>query len=344
MGHSARAIIFSAPNVVDFLDLELPDIADDEIIVKTLYSMVSSGTELRCFSGKGEAEGRFPLIPGYSVVGEVVEVGANVRGFKLGDLVSGRNPDKSAPGVNLVYGGQCSKNIYATSGYCTPILLPSGANPLDYVVAEVSAISWRGANSADPQPGENVLVIGQGLVGALSSAHFVNAGCRVVTADVEPRRLARGGKWGVAATVNVADGNAKERIAALIPEGPDIVVEASATEAGLKLAYACSRGQNPSAGKRVKWPRVLLQASYVAPIPMHPTNFFPGEGVVLLSPGDRRPEDRLHAVEQLRTGRMRAADFVDRVAPYTDAPAVYAQLRDFKNDIFSAVFDWSSAA
>ena len=53
------------------------------------------------FSGRGEAVGKFPLIPGYSVVGEVVDVGFAVKGRQVGDLVSGRNPDKPAPGLEL---------------------------------------------------------------------------------------------------------------------------------------------------------------------------------------------------------------------------------------------------
>jgi len=79
-------------------------------------------------------------------------------------------------------------------------------------------------------------------------------------------------------------------------------------------------------------------------IPTNPGDFFPGEGALVLTPGDRRPPDRAKAVEGLRTGRIRGKDFLDRVVPYAEAPAAYALLRDDPNACFSLVFDWSKAA
>jgi len=73
---------------------------------------------------------------------------------------------------------------------------------------------------------------------------------------------------------------------------------------------------------------------------MHPNGFFPGEGAIVLTPGDRRPADRAKAVEGLRTGRIHGADFLDKIVPYMEAPAAYALLRDDPNACFSLVFDW----
>jgi threonine dehydrogenase-like Zn-dependent dehydrogenase len=66
-------------------------------------------------------------------------------------------------------------------------------------------------------------------------------------------------------------------------------------------------------------------------------------GVIVITPGDRRPEDRQHAIEALRTGQLKAAHFVDQIVPFTDAAETYALLRDRKDEIFSAVYDWSAA-
>jgi len=53
-------------------------------------------------------------------------------------------------------------------------------------------------------------------------------------------------------------------------------------------------------------------------------------------------EDRQRAVEQFRRGTLKAADFVQNVAPARDAAAAYAALRDDKNNNFSLVFDWEA--
>jgi len=337
------AIVFSAPNSVEVRKLELPKMGDDEILVKTMYTMVSSGTELRVLSGIGESEGKFPIVPGYSAVGEIVAVGSKVKGFHEHDLVSGMGPARAAGSLTRLWGGQCSYHVYPTSGYACPIILPAGAKALDYVAAEVAAISWRGVNSANARPGETAVVIGQGLIGALSGAWLVERGCRVIVADVSDLRLSRAEAWGVSAAINVISEDLHERIQVLCPEGTDIVVEASASAAGLRLAYSLVRNEEPIAGKDCRWPRLLLQASYTDTVAIHPSKFFSGAGVLLLTPLDRRPEDRSHTVEAIRSGRLMSANFVDRIVPFHNAPATYAQLRDHKDKIFSAAFDWSSA-
>lgn len=202
-----------------------------EIAVKTLYSMVSSGTEGRVLAGHYGAEGKFPLVPGYSVVGEVTEVGAQAGGWKVGDLVSAGNPQPVA-GVHHQWGGHASHHVYNAEN---PVLLPLGAAPLDYVVAELAAISFRGVMAASPRRGETAAVIGQGLIGAFSGAWLGVLGCRVVVADVAPSRLERALKRGVAATVNARDENAAQRLASLCG-GADIVVESSGNARGFALA------------------------------------------------------------------------------------------------------------
>ena len=339
----AEAIVFPAADQAEIRQVALPPMASGEIVVKTLYTMVSSGTELRVFSGRGEAEGRYPLIPGYAVIGEVVEVGPDARGWKIGDLVSGRNPMQPPAGLNAVYGGQQSFHVYPGTGDCQPMLLPPGAEPLDYAVAEIAAISLRGVDLADPQPGETAVVVGQGLIGALSAAWLAAAGCRVVVVDRASARLARAARWNVAATVNASEEDVPARLAALIPKGADIVVEASASAGGLKTAQSALRGMDPVITQRPRWPRLIIQASFSIEIPTNPGDFFPGEGALVLTPGDRRPADRAKAVEGLRTGRIRGRDFLDRVVPYTEAPAAYALLRDDPNACFSLVFDWRTS-
>jgi threonine dehydrogenase-like Zn-dependent dehydrogenase len=82
-------------------------------------------------------------------------------------------------------------------------------------------------------------------------------------------------------------------------------------------------------------------ASYDNSVTIHPHGFYPGEGVTILTPGDRSYEDRLRSVEGLRQGDIHAADFIDRIVSHKEAPAAYAALRDDKNANFSLVFDWT---
>jgi len=87
------------------------------------------------------------LIPGYSVVGRVSETGSEVRGWRKGDLVSGRNP-LPVPDINSLWGAQASHHRYKITGYDRPVKLPPGVQPWDFVTAEVAAISWRAVTAA----------------------------------------------------------------------------------------------------------------------------------------------------------------------------------------------------
>lgn len=337
-----EAIVFTAPGETEIRRFAMLSVGPKDVVTRTLYSMVSSGTELRVFAGRGEAEGKFPLVPGYVTIGEVIHIGPEVKGYSIGDLIMGRNSGRALPGVELVYGGQQSHHVYPATGSVQPILLPPGAKPLDYVVGELAAISGRGVQMAAPRPGETAVVVGQGLIGGLSAAWLAAAGCRVIVLDMEPYRLERAARWGVSAVVNARDEDPAARVAALCPDGADIVVDASANPAGLKLACSLLRAESPLVIRTPAWPRLVVQASYKSEIPMHPNGFFPGEGVLVLTPGDRRLADRVAAVEAIRTGRLPSAAFLDEITSYRNAPEAYFRLRDHPESVFSLVFNWTS--
>ena len=84
MKQTIRAIVYPGPNEVATGTFELGPCGPTDIVVRTLYTMVSSGTELRVLAGHYGAAGKFPLIPGYSVVGEVIAVGEEVHGYRVG--------------------------------------------------------------------------------------------------------------------------------------------------------------------------------------------------------------------------------------------------------------------
>jgi len=343
-----QAVVFPGHNQVEVQKFELCPCGEEDVVVRTRYSMVSSGTELR-----GLDLGGFPMIPGYATVGEIVEIGAKVTAYKVGDLVSGRSCPRFIPGINAACGGHTSYNVFPATNEDRPVLLPPGAKPLDYVITEISSICLRGVEAAAPQHGETAIVIGQGLIGALSGAWFASRGCRVVVTDIEQGRLDRALRWGAAAAVKGPD--AEARLLALVNGGADIVVESSGSSPGALMSYKLVRATPKGAGGAPyyrgeaiasfvgKWPRLVMQASYQKEVPIHPHGFFPGEGVTILTPADRGLQDRQKAAEAIRRGEIRAVDFLDKIVPFTEAPEAYKGLRDDKDRNFSVVFDWGSS-
>lgn len=343
------AIVFDKPGSVTLQSLEVPQCGPQEILCQTRYTFVSPGTELRCLDAQYSKPEDFPLIPGYAAIAQVVEVGAEVTGYKVGDWVTGRNPNPF-PGIKSMWGGQAGMHLYPAEGEIRPVLLPEGADPHDYVIAEVAAISLRGITAAAPRPGESAIVIGQGTIGAFSAAWLHAAGCRVIACDLDDSRLARARDYGITQTVNMQDADAMNRLTTLTNGGADIVVEASGVPAGILAAYQLIRRKPQAYGESYKvepihfyhgdWPRLVMQANYTKEITINPFTCFPGEGVTLLAPMDRGIEDRQRTVAAIATGQLRASPFLDACLPVAHAPNGYAILK--KHEAFSVVFDWQN--
>ena len=345
---NAQAIVFEEGGGIRLSDVALPPCGPTQVRARTLFSFVSPGTELRMLDGHYGAEGRFPFVPGYASVGRVEEVGAEAKGFRVGDLVSCRNAVSFAD-CTALYGGHAGAHVFDTVGEDVPVLLPPVADDeaLRYAVAEFAAIPLRGVDAAAPRPGENCCVVGQGAIGLLSARLFAAAGCRVTVADADGRRLepARAGGWGAAC---VRDADAEARLARLGNGGFDIVVEASGSTPGFLLALKLLRRKpqnyteafkvEPIGFYRGDWPRLVVQANYLEKVPVDPWDFMDGEGVTVLTPFDRGVEERQKAVEAIRTGALRVDDLVTVTRRPEEMPDGYGALK--RRDIPTLVCDW----
>ena len=344
-----KAIVYKAPGQVGVETMELPSCGDEEILCETIYSFVSPGTELRNLSTHND---KFPCVPGYSWVGRVVQVGRNVKGWAEGELVSGRPGHSSlcVPGIAHVYGGHVSHHRCNVTGNCAPARLPEGANPWDYITAEVAAISWHGVSVAFPSPGESAVVVGQGMIGAFAAKWLIMLGARVIVTDIEESRLARARRWGAAAVSGRAP-DARERILSHLESGADISVEASSTMVGSRIAASLVKRTLESVVERsysvpslranaFKWPRMVYLATYTDTVQTHPGGLSEVEGVVVLRPGDRKLGDRQAVIEFIRQGHLPVSDFVTEATPVEKAHEAYMNLRDQPGRYSAVAFDW----
>jgi 2-desacetyl-2-hydroxyethyl bacteriochlorophyllide A dehydrogenase len=196
------------------VDLDAP--GPDDVVVRTLFSGVSRGTETLVFRGGVPAgqrarmrapfqEGEFPgpVKYGYLNVG-VVEEGP--------DALRGR-------AVFCLYPHQTRYVVPAAA--VTP--LPDGLPPGRAVLAGTVETAVNALWDAAPLVGDRIAVVGGGMVGASVAALLARfPGVRVELVDVDPARAAVAAALGVGfAPPDEAAGDC------------DLVVHASATEAGL---------------------------------------------------------------------------------------------------------------
>src|SRR5687767_7694195 len=101
----AQAIVFAGVGNVELRGLKLPEPGPGELLLETLFSGISPGTELRCLAGKqGGAE--FPFVAGYAMVARVIGRGAGAS-LADGTLVFSMGSEHCGE-VNRAWGGHMS--------------------------------------------------------------------------------------------------------------------------------------------------------------------------------------------------------------------------------------------
>ena len=128
-----------------------------------------------------------PMALGYSSAGTIVALGRNMQGFKVGQRVA------CAGGGFAVH---AEYNVVPRN-LLTP--LPKNVEFESAAFTTLGAIAMHGFRLAEPQIGENVAVIGLGLLGLLAIQIASAAGCNVMGIDIDPKRVALASSLGVEA-------------------------------------------------------------------------------------------------------------------------------------------------
>ncbi len=190
----ARRVLFTARGEVSLEAFEIAPPDADQILVETLYTAISPGTERAFLLAEPNTithKAGFPFQPGYSNIGRIVEIGNAVKKFRPGDLVATRQahvshfmlPESTGPGeLPEKYRGQFRSPIVPDDPavglhYIWPV-----SPHLDEATLKASApfglvsVGVTGARYARIDLGESVLVIGLGPVGLYAAQSAKLAG------------------------------------------------------------------------------------------------------------------------------------------------------------------------
>lgn len=175
-------VVFSAKKRVEIEKTEMPETGDDEVLVKTEVSQISTGTELTMLEANVSEDSawaptiKFPFYPGYSNVGTIVEVGKNVEASFLGRRV-------------LALAGHV-KYFKLPINSDDLMLVPDGVEPDEAVFGVIAQITSGSVRISGIQPGDTVAVFGAGLIGQFVSRFAKLAGAiKIFVADVSDMRL-----------------------------------------------------------------------------------------------------------------------------------------------------------
>jgi len=333
-----KRLIITGPKQATFEDVPMPECAKDGIIVKARVTAISAGTELRVYNTVAVDEaGKFmhesvpfelPSENGYSMVGEVVETGTEVRCLKVGDRVFVPSPHKE----------------YAAYPADAATPLPDSIADEEAVMLNIMEISHIALRQGVPEPGANIAVIGQGVIGLSLTAYAQAYGCRTAVLDTEPARLDIARQMGVLFAANPTQENARQQLIDLFGgEGADAAYEATSKWAGIRTAMEVTRAD----GKVVIISRNTTDPDF-NPVG-HP---FLGKRLHLITtyaspPDNHRWSARRSAdltLDLLARRRLHIAPMLTHKFAWHELPQVYRRLDEGDLTIVGTTFHWDGSS
>lgn len=276
------AAVYYGPHDLRVEERSLPQISSDEALLHVLATGIC-GTDLRIFHGYHR---KYPSgtirIPGHEVVGEIVEVGRNVKGVKVGERVfvapnigcgrclqctSGKNnlcADYDAFGITI--DGSFAEYMRIPSQAIVQgnlISIDEEIDPGVGTLIEPFACVLRGQRAVHIQPGETVLVIGAGPIGLMHVllAWLQGAG-KVIISELAPKRIEQARKVRVDKVVNAAEENLITTIfEQTAGRGADVIIVAAPSQEAQRVSLELA-----SVGGRINFFGGLPRGNSIAPL------------------------------------------------------------------------------
>ena len=262
-------------------DVEKPVPGINDALICVLRTAIC-GTDMHIWHWDDWAQKTIPvpMIVGHEFVGEIVGLGDNVKGFEIGQIVSGEGHVTCGRCRNCMAGRRhlCANSegigVNRPGAFAEYMVLPAANlwlhhEGIDLDVASLFDPFGNAVHTALQFDilGEDVLIVGAGSIGAMAAAVCRHGGARhVVITDLNDSRLARARALGATRTVNVG----REKLSDVqrelgMSEGFDVGLEMSGAEAGFaSLIDNMAHGGKvailglPSGGMSIDWHKVIF--------------------------------------------------------------------------------------
>lgn len=331
-----KAAVLYGPRDIRYEEVELPDIKEDEVLVRVKYTGICGSDIPRVL---GNAAHFYPIILGHEFAGEVVKVGNAVRNVKVGDKIAGAPllPCHRCIDCSRGYYSQCrnysfigSRTFGSWAEYVkipaiNAVKLPDEVGFIEGAFFEPVTVALHGLFVMDFKGGYDVAIVGMGTIGllALQCAKILGAK-RIFAFDIDPERLNIAKEYGADICINTGDESFKEAIADLTGgRGFEMVVEAAGVEftEKLSLEIAANKGS------------VLFIGTPSKPITLYPREFehinrkeltVKGSWMSYSAPFPGREWDL--AAYYFKKGWLKVEKLIDRIIPLNDIACAFADL------------------
>jgi 2-desacetyl-2-hydroxyethyl bacteriochlorophyllide A dehydrogenase len=335
----ARRIVFSGTRQAEWQAFELPDQpGPHEVLVETLWSAVSIGTEMAIYAGThigfrtpGSRYPRYPYLAGYAATGTVLAIGSGVHGL--------------APGQVVAFPGKHASHGIWDVRQQPVVAVPEGVAPDEAALTRLATISLNGMRLPRLSLGESVVVLGAGLIGQFA-AQFgqLSGGWPVALVDRLANRLAIARACGIALLLDVSDRSLVEAAREVTQgRGFDVVVEATGAAPVVAQAFELA----------AQYGRVVLLGSPRGRIEIDPYTHIHSPGVTIIgahaatTPGVETVASRWTAranfalaLDLLAHGKLVVGPLISHRLPAAGAVGVYEAIVAHPDEYLGVLLAW----
>lgn len=334
--------VMTNPGEIMFQEIPVPEVKEDQVLVKIMYIGIC-GSDIHVYHGKHPFT-KYPVTQGHEVSGEIVQLGAQVTGFQIGQKVT-IEPQ--------VYCGECYPCRHGKYNLCeelkvmgfqttgtaseffavdvskvTPI--PETMSYEEGAMIEPLAVAVHAVKQMGDVSGMNIAVIGAGPIGNLVAQTAKGMGAaKVMITDVSDLRLEKAKECGIDVCVNTKNRDFGE--AMLDAFGPDKA----------DVIYDCA-GNNITMGQAIKYARkgsvIVLVAVFagMAEIDLAVAN---DHELDIKSTMMYRHEDYIDAIRLTEEGKVHLRPLISKVFAFQDYLKAYQYIDSNRETTMKVLID-----
>lgn len=246
--------IMTEPGKIVFQKIPVPKPAEDQILVK-IRMIGICGSDIHVYHGKHPFT-KYPVTQGHEVSGEIVELGAAVQGFRLGQKVTiepqvycghcypcthGKyNLCEELKVMGFQTTGVASTYFAVDASKVTP--LPEDMDFREGAMIEPLAVAVHAVRRAGDVKGMKIAVLGAGPIGNLVMQVARGMGAQVMITDVSDYRLELAKTCGADFTVNTRNEEFGEAMVRCFgPDKADVIYDCAGNNTTINQAIRCAR-------------------------------------------------------------------------------------------------------
>lgn len=329
-------IYFTGKDQVEVVKETVPPIGPGQVLVRARKSLISTGTECICL-GRLFEEGthwdrwvKYPFPPGYSMMGVVEQVGEGVTNLQPGDRVVFQRSHRQWHVVDA--------NL--------PVKVLDGVSDEDASWFALAMISQNAVRAARHELGDNVVIIGAGLLGQLTVQYLRLVGAKqIIVVDPAEPRLKMAQEHGATTVIAKKVQEAREEILEMTDgKGAEVVYDITGIASVFAPALTLLRrfgklillGDTGEPSQQFLTGDVITKGLHI--IGTHASN--PPAVSTEHAPWTQAEMFKLFFTYVAR-GDMRVSDLITHRFTPQEAPQAYHMLRHDRSSAMGVVFDWT---